>query len=124
MITDCATKTITSIEDNSSLQSAGKYVVKILCVSFENQNSKIDRPTIFSADMLDKPKTINKTSGVEGELLLTHTDNNPIIAEINPEGEMIIYVDDDDDGEADKYSLDPESGNLIYNDSSNEQDDL
>lgn len=64
-------------------------------------------PNIFKADILDKEKTVNKTSGIEGELLLSHySDEN--IAKINDDGDLIINGDD-----ADKYHLD-NNGNLIY----------
>lgn len=64
-------------------------------------------PNIFKADILDKEKTVNKTSGIEGELLLSHySDENP--AKINDDGDLIINGED-----ADKYHLD-NNGNLIY----------
>lgn len=64
-------------------------------------------PNIFKADILDKEKTVNKTSGIEGELLLSHySDESP--AKINDDGDLIINGED-----ADKYRLD-NNGNLIY----------
>lgn len=64
-------------------------------------------PNIFKADILDKEKTVNKTSGIEGELLLSHySDESP--ARINDDGDLIINGED-----ADKYYLD-NNGNLIY----------
>ena len=64
-------------------------------------------PNIFKADILDKEKTVNKTSGIEGELLLSHySDENP--AKINDDGDLIINGED-----ADKYHLD-NNGNVIY----------
>ena len=101
MITECSTKTITEVEDNK---------VKISCICSENQNG-IDTPTLFRADILKKPSTINRVSGFEGELLLTHTDSSSNVAEINDRGEMIISLENDD---AEKYSLD-DKGNLVYN---------
>ena len=101
MITECSTKTITEVEDNK---------VKISCVYSENQNG-IDTPTLFRADILNKPSAINRVSGLEGELLLTHTDSSSNVAEINDRGEMIISLENDD---AEKYSLD-DKGNLVYN---------
>lgn len=101
MITECSTKTITEIDVDK---------VKISCVSSENQ-SGVDTPVLFRADMLDKPMVINRASGLEGELLMTHTDDNDNAVEINAIGEMIISLDNDD---ADKYDLD-NNGNLIYN---------
>lgn len=101
MITECSTKTITEVEDNK---------VKISCICSENQNG-IDTPALFRANILDKPSVINQVSGLEGELLLTHTDSSDMVAEINNKGEMIISLDDDD---VEKYSLD-DNGNLVYN---------
>lgn len=100
MITECSTKTITEVEGNK---------VKISCISSENQNG-VDTPTLFRADILDKPFVINRVSGLEGELLLTHSDGSSNVAKINDKGEMIISLEDDD---ASKYSLD-DNGNLIY----------
>jgi hypothetical protein len=100
MTTNCNTKTVTEITDNK---------IKISCLSADNQDG-IDVPTLFRADMLTEPKTINKTSGSEGELLLTHTDSNSTIAKITNDGELILELDDDD---AAKYSVN-EKGELIY----------
>ncbi len=64
-------------------------------------------PNIFKAEILDKEKIVNKTSGIEGELLLSHySDESP--ARINDDGDLIINGED-----ADKYHLD-NNGNLIY----------
>lgn len=64
-------------------------------------------PNIFKAEILDKEKIVNKTSGIEGELLLSHhSDKNP--AMISDDGDLIINGED-----ADKYHLD-NNGNLIY----------
>ena len=101
MIIECSTKTITEVEDNK---------VKISCICSENQNG-IDTPTLFRADILKKPSVVNRVSGLEGELLLTHTDSNENVAEINDKGELIISLQNDD---VEKYNLD-DKGNLIYN---------
>ena len=68
----------------------------------------LDRnPNIFKAEILDKEKTVNKTNGIEGELLLSHySDENP--AKISDNGDLIINGED-----ADKYRLD-DNGDLIY----------
>ena len=64
-------------------------------------------PNIFKADILDKEKTVNKTSGIDGDLVISHySDENP--AKINDDGDLIINGED-----ADKYHLD-NNGNLIY----------
>ena len=64
-------------------------------------------PNIFKAEILDKEKIVNKTSGIEGELLLSHySDESP--ARINDDGDLIINGED-----AAQYYLD-NNGNLIY----------
>lgn len=64
-------------------------------------------PNIFKAEILDKEKIVNKTSGIEGELLLSHYSDEST-ARINDDGDLIINGED-----ADKYHLD-NNGNLIY----------
>ena len=98
MITDCETKTVTEITDG---------VIQISCVCRES----VDKPTIFRSDLLNEVKTINKTKGVEGELLLTHTDSAENIGLVNEKGELIITTNDDN---ADNYYVD-DNQNLIYN---------
>lgn len=102
MITNCATKTITKIGNTNN--------ISIDCVACDAQDGTADKPTVFAAEILDNPKTINAVHGTEGELILTHTDGNERVAEINNKGEMILTLDDDD---AEKYSLDS-NGNLVY----------
>ena len=78
--------------------------ITIFCEVYE----VLDRnPYIFKSEILDKEKTVNKTRGIEGELLLSHhSDKNP--AMISDDGDLIINGED-----ADKYHLD-NNGNLIY----------
>lgn len=99
IITNCKTKTITEIEDNK---------VTISCICSENQND-VDKPTIFRSDVLDKKITVNKEQGVEGELLLTHTDSSDIIGDIDENGNLLINLKDDD---VEKYYI--ENQNLMY----------
>jgi hypothetical protein len=101
MITDCNVKTITEIEGDKIL---------ISCLSAENQNG-VDRPTLFRADILENPKTINTESGVEGELMLTHTDSSSNVGSLSNDGSLTLRLEDDD---ADKYFID-EDGQLKYN---------
>ena len=101
MITECKTKTVTEIVDNK---------VTISCLVSENQNG-VDTPTLFRADMLNKPSVINRISGQEGELLITHVDSDENVASLNKDGEMILTLQDD---EVDKYSVD-DNGYLVYN---------
>lgn len=99
MITNCKTKTITEVEDNK---------ITISCIYSENQN-EVDKPSIFHSDVLKKDVVVNKISGIEGELLLTHTDNNEVVGEIDENGNLLITLDDDD---VEKYYT--EDQNLIY----------
>ena len=101
MITECKTKTVTEIVDNK---------VTISCLVSENQDG-VDIPTLFRTDMLDKPSTINRILGQEGELLITHVDSDENVASLNKDGEMILTLQDD---EADKYNVD-DNGYLVYN---------
>lgn len=98
MTVECKTKTITEIKDNK---------VKISCLS-SNQND-VDRPTIFRSDILKERMTLNKERGIEGELLLTHTDTNKSIGEIDKSGNLIITLNDDD---VNKYRISEQD--LIY----------
>lgn len=101
MITECKTKTVTEIVDNK---------VTISCLVSENQDG-VDTPTLFRTDMLDKPSTINRISGQEGDLLITHVDSDENVVSLNKDGEMILTLQDD---EADKYNVD-DNGYLVYN---------
>lgn len=101
MITDCATRTVTEVVDNK---------IKISCVCSKNQDGSVDKPTLFRADILTKPSAINKISGLEGELLLTHEDSGDI-ASVNKNGELILNLNGDN---ADLYEIN-DKGELIYN---------
>lgn len=101
MITECNVKTITEIEGEN---------IQISCICAENQNG-VDRPTLFRADVLEEPKTINTENGVEGELMLTHTDSSTNIGSLTNDGSLILNLEDDD---ADKYFVDTD-GQLKYN---------
>lgn len=79
--------------------------ITISCEVFEEVNRN---PNIFKAEILDKEKTINRTSGIEGELLISHNSSKSP-AKINEDGDLIISGED-----ANKYHLD-NNGNLIYN---------
>lgn len=101
MTTDCNVKTITEIEGDK---------IQISCICAENQND-VDRPTLFRADILEEPKTINTENGVEGELMLTHTDSSTKVGSLSNDGSLILKLEDDD---ADKYFVDTD-GQLKYN---------
>lgn len=100
MITSCNIKTITEIKDNKIL---------ISCMCAENQNG-VEYPTLFKADILDAPKTVNNENGVEGELLLTHVDSSENVGELNSKGELILNLNDDN---AENYFIDTD-GQLKY----------
>lgn len=100
MIINCKTKTITEVQDNN---------ITISCICSDNQEG-IDKPSVFRSDILQKEATVNKVSGKEGELLLTHTDNNEIIGQIDQDGNLLITLENDD---VDKYFV--ENQNLMYN---------
>lgn len=99
MITNCKTKTITEVEDSKII---------ISCICSENQTD-VDKPTVFHSDVLKKEVVVNKTSGVEGELFFTHTDNNEVVGAIDQDGNLLMTLDDDD---VEKYYV--ENQNLMY----------
>lgn len=89
------------------LRTMTDVVGKKITISCEVHEVLDRNPNIFKSEILDKEKTVNKTSGIEGELLLSHhSDKNP--AMINDNGDLIINGED-----AYKYHLD-NNGNLIY----------
>ena len=98
MIIECGIKTVTE-------------VVKDKVTIFATCCEVAEKPTIFRADLLTEVKTINKTKGKEGELLLTHTDEEiNHIGEINDKGELIISPKNDN---GENYSINS-NGELIY----------
>lgn len=100
MIIECGVKTVTEVVDK-----------KITISAVHSESGVDDKPIIFRADLLKEPKAINKVSGKEGELLLTHIDSGKDVGEINDNGELIISTPDDDNA---NYYLSQE-GELIYN---------
>ena len=99
MIISCKTKTITEVKDNK---------ITISCFFSENQEGA-DKPSVFRSDILQKETTVNKISGTEGELLLSHTDSNEVIGKIDQDGNLLMTLDDDD---VEKYYV--ENQNLMY----------
>lgn len=100
MIIECGVKTVTEVVGDKVTISAVYSKVGVN-----------DKPVIFHADLLKDAKSINKVSGKEGELLLTHIDSGENIGEINENGELIISTADDNN---DNYYL-SDNGELIYN---------
>lgn len=96
MIENCDVKTITEV--------VGKNI-KISSAFLEAD----EKPTILKADLLQQVKTVNKTDGKEGELIITHRDNKNI-ATINDNGDLILSPDSDN---VDNYRVN-KNGYLIY----------
>ena len=96
MIENCDVKTITEV--------VGKNI-KISSAFLEKE----EKPTILKADLLQQVKTVNKTDGKEGELIITHRDNKNI-ATINDNGDLILSPDSDN---VDNYRVN-KNGYLIY----------
>ena len=96
MMANCDVKTITEV--------VGKNI-KISSVFLETD----EKPTILKADLLQQVKTVNKTDGKEGELIITHRDNKNI-ATINDNGDLILSPDSDN---VDNYRVN-KNGYLIY----------
>ena len=96
MIENCDVKTITEV--------VGKNI-KISSAFLETD----EKPTILQADLLQQVKTVNKTDGKEGELIITHRDNKNI-ATINDNGDLILSPDSDN---VDNYRVN-KNGYLIY----------
>lgn len=100
MIIECGVKTVTEVIDD-----------KVTISAVHSENGVDDKPIIFRADLLSEVKAINKVSGKEGELLLTHIDSGENVGSINDAGELIISTTDD---ENDNYYLN-DKGELMYN---------
>ncbi len=100
MRTQVSVKTITEVE-----QSSGLFLIN--CFSDMNDDGSTT-PAIYKSQVLDKPMIIDNTSGIEGELMLSHSGTS--VGNVNNDGELIIDVQGDD---ANKY--DKEKENLIYN---------
>ena len=96
MIENCDVKTITEV--------VGKNID--ISSAFLEADEK---PTILKADLLQQVKTVNKTDGKEGELIITHRDNKNI-ATINDNGDLILSPDSDN---VDNYRVN-KNGYLIY----------
>lgn len=96
MIENCDVKTITEV--------VGKNI-KISSSFLETD----EKPTILKSDLLQQVKTVNKTDGKEGELIITHRDNKNI-ATINDNGDLILSPDSDN---VDNYRVN-KNGYLIY----------
>ena len=69
------------------------------------------RPEIYEAEILQEPKTINNTSGVQGDLMLS-LDKPPADAVLKSDGSLVLTVSDGEEG---KYRRD--GAELMYDDS-------
>lgn len=101
MNTSCSTKTTTVISSGN---------ININCFADLTIDDTIN-PNIYRADLLEVPSIINGEDGIEGELLISRT-NEHIDSNLNEQGELVI--ESDDLGEVDKYSIN-EQGELEYN---------
>lgn len=86
-------KTTTEIEQESGL---------FLISSIPEEGN--ETPAITKSRVLDKPKTIDGTSGEEGELMITHSGSK--VGNINVDGELVIDVDGDDSNKYNKENED------------------
>lgn len=102
MTTEVPTRTITEMKDGNGVN------LSILCVP-SMQDDGTENPTIYSSNVLEEPLTIDNTSGIEGELIISSEETNA--GSLNNNGEFIVNTEVDD---ADKYSVDKTKGDLIY----------
>ena len=102
MTTEVPTRTITEMKDGDGVN------LSILCVP-SMQDDGTENPTIYASNVLEEPLTIDNTSGVEGELIISSEETNA--GSLNNDGEFIITTEVDD---ADRYSVDKTEGDLIY----------
>lgn len=99
MTTEVPTRTTTEVVNKK---------VSINCVPSLNDNGE-EKPSIYSSKILEERATIDNASGIEGELIISSTEENP--ANINSDGELIISLENDD---VNKYSIDRTNGDLLY----------
>lgn len=97
--TEVTVQTITEVTD-----STGEFV--ITCSASLNEDGT-EFPSIFKSQVLETEKTVDNTSGLEGELMLSYSEDT--VGEINDDGELEIELEEDD---VEKYSKEDE--NLIY----------
>lgn len=99
MITEVPTRTTTEVVNNK---------VSISCVPSLNDDGN-ERPSIYSSRILEERTAIDNVSGIEGELIISSTEEDS--ANINSDGELIISLEKDD---VNKYSVDKTNGDLLY----------
>lgn len=99
MITQIPTRTTTEVVDKK---------VNIICIPSLNDEG-LEKPSIYSAKILEEAMTLDDVKGIEGELIISSTEENSAV--INSEGELIISLENDD---VNKYSIDKTNGDLTY----------
>lgn len=82
--------------------------ISITCVPSLNDEGN-DRPSIYSSKILEDRTSVDNVEGVEGELIISSTEEDS--ARINSDGELIISLNNDD---VNKYSVDETKGDLLY----------
>lgn len=99
MKTQVSVKTITEVKKNS-----GSF--QISCFSDMNEDGTTT-PVIYKSRILEEPMIIDTTSGIEGELMISHVGET--VGNVTEEGDLIIEPDGES---ANKY--DKEQENLVY----------
>lgn len=98
MRTEVSVKTRTEVDKN------GDFLVS--CFSDMNEDGTTT-PVLFKSEVLSAPKIIDNTKGKEGELMLSYVGDK--VGEIDGNGNLILYVENDD---VNKYNKQNE--NLTY----------
>ena len=86
-------------------KASGDFLIH--CFSDENEDGTT-RPSIFKSQVPIETKIVDNVEVKEGELALSYKGGD--CGELNPDGELIIYPEDDD---ADRYEI--QDQNLMYN---------
>ena len=98
MRTEVSVKTRTEVDKN------GDFLVS--CFSDMNEDGTTT-PVLFKSEVLSAPKIIDNVNGKEGELMLSYVGDK--VGEIDDNGNLILYVENDD---VNKYNKQNE--NLTY----------
>lgn len=83
--------------------------ISITCVPSLNDEGNDRPPSIYSSKILEERTSVDNVEGVEGELIISSTEEDS--ARINSDGELIISLNNDD---VNKYSVDETKGDLLY----------
>lgn len=99
MIIEAITRTTTEVFNGN---------INIFCSSSIN-NLGEDKPSIYSSKILENEMVVDNENGIEGELIISSSEDNPAV--INSNGELIISLEKDD---VNKYSINETMGDLLY----------